>query len=49
MRHRRGNRAKKIGGDGSAPRERRFADSRHFFAVAAEAMRRMASAAAEKK
>jgi RNA polymerase sigma factor (TIGR02999 family) len=27
------------GGDGSAPRDRHFADSRHFFAVPAEAMR----------
>jgi RNA polymerase sigma factor (TIGR02999 family) len=30
-----------VKGDGSAPREQRFADSRHFFAVAAEAMRRI--------
>jgi RNA polymerase sigma factor (TIGR02999 family) len=29
------------GGDGSVRRQRNFADSRHFFAVAAEAMRRI--------
>jgi RNA polymerase sigma factor (TIGR02999 family) len=29
------------GGEASAPRERHFADSRHFFAAAAEAMRRI--------
>ena len=37
------------GGDGSAPRERRFADSRHFFAVAAEAMRRILVESARRK
>jgi RNA polymerase sigma factor (TIGR02999 family) len=37
------------GGDGSAPRERHFADSRHFFAVAAEAMRRILIEQARRK
>jgi RNA polymerase sigma factor (TIGR02999 family) len=37
------------GGDGSAPRERYFADSRHFFAAAAEAMRRILVESARRK
>jgi RNA polymerase sigma factor (TIGR02999 family) len=37
------------GRDGSAPRARHFADSRHFFAVAAEAMRRILIEQARRK
>src|SRR6516162_1093567 len=37
------------GRDGSAPREGHFADSRHFFAVAAEAMRRILIEQARRK
>jgi RNA polymerase sigma factor (TIGR02999 family) len=37
------------GGDRSAPHEWRFADSRHFFAVAAEAMRRILIEQARRK
>jgi RNA polymerase sigma factor (TIGR02999 family) len=36
-------------GEGSAPRERHFADRRHFFAVAAEAMRRILIEQARRK
>jgi RNA polymerase sigma factor (TIGR02999 family) len=37
------------GGNGSVPRARRFADSPHFFAVAAEAMRRILIEQARRK
>jgi len=37
------------GGEDSAPRERHYADSRHFFAVAAEAMRRILIEQARRK
>jgi RNA polymerase sigma factor (TIGR02999 family) len=37
------------GGEGSAPRQRHFADSRHFFAACAEAMRRILIEQARRK